>query len=122
MTILVAIISLLVFVLFTIGLVFFLIMMRRFAKRKTNSLFYTQFQVKVPRYNEVKPESVEGLFTSLYSIFRYGVHGLFAGQEHIGFEIVSQGGIIKFFHSHRSNRTGPKRPKADGGDRPRRAD
>src|SRR4030043_1765884 len=69
----------------------------RFAKRQRKSLDYLQFEVKVPRYNEVKIEAAESFFTALYSIFRYGVHGLVIGQDHLGFEIVSMGGSIKFY-------------------------
>src|SRR4030042_6440579 len=71
----------------------------RFAKRQRKSLEYLQFEVKVPRYNEIKIEAAESFFTALYSIFRYGVHGLVVGQDHIGFEILSSGGSIKFYIS-----------------------
>lgn len=87
------------FFLFLFGLIIFLVVYRRFAKRRKKSLAYTQLEVKVSRQNEVKIEAAESFFTSLYSIFRHGVHGILAGQDHIGFEIVSQGGIIKFYVS-----------------------
>ncbi len=85
------------FFLFLFGLILFLVVFRRFAKRRKKSLAYTQLEVKVPRQNEIKIEAAESFFTSLYSIFRHGIHGIWQGQEHIGFEIVSVGGIIKFF-------------------------
>src|SRR4030042_6416692 len=69
----------------------------RFARRQRKSLEYLQFEVKVPRYNEVKIEAAESFFTALYSIFRYGVHGLVVGQDHLGFEIVSYSGVIKLY-------------------------
>jgi len=69
----------------------------KFSKREHKSLRSVQLEVKVPRYNEIKIEVAESFFTSLHSIFRYGAHGFLAGQEYLGFEIVSAGGVIKFY-------------------------
>src|SRR4030042_65294 len=82
-----------------IVLLIIFIVLARFAGREKKSLGYTQLEVKVPRQNEIKIEAAESFFTSLYSIFRYGVHGLIAGQDHLGFEIVSFAGVIKFYIS-----------------------
>ena len=93
------IILILFFVTLAIILSIVFIIIARFARRERKSFEYVQFEVKVPRHNEIKIEAAESFFTALYSIFRYGVHGLLAGQDHIGFEIVSFAGVIKFYVS-----------------------
>src|SRR4030042_3356173 len=82
-----------------ICLLMFLIAFYRFSKRQGKSLDYVQLEVRIPKYNEIKLEAAEGFFTSLYSLFRYGVGGIVHGQEHIGFEIVSADRLIKVFIS-----------------------
>ncbi|OGY25306.1 MAG: hypothetical protein A2Z11_03030 [Candidatus Woykebacteria bacterium RBG_16_43_9] len=99
MQLLITIVAAFLFFIFLFSLIIALVMFRRFAKRRKKSLLYTQLEVKLPRQNEIKIEAAESFFTSLYSLFRHGVNGLLAGQEHIGFEIVSAGGVIKFFVS-----------------------
>ena len=71
----------------------------RFSGREKRSLYYSQLLVRVPRYNETKIEVAQTLFTSLHSLFRYGLHGLVKGQDHLGFEIVAKGGQINFYVS-----------------------
>ncbi|MEX0621510.1 MAG: DUF87 domain-containing protein [Candidatus Woykebacteria bacterium] len=97
MQLLITIVTVFFFFIFFFILIIALAMLLRFRNRKEKSLEYTQLEVKLPRNNEIKIESTESFFTSLYSLFRHGVQGFLSGQEHIGFEIVSQGGVIKFF-------------------------
>ena len=78
---------------------FALIFLNRFSKREKRSLYYSQLLVRVPKYNEVKIEVAETMFTSFQSLFRYGIHGVLKGQEHIAFEIVSKDGQINFYVS-----------------------
>ena len=88
-------ILLLFFTTIIFGLV--IIIFRKFSKRQDKSIGYTQLEIKTPRYNEVKIEAAESFFTSLYSIFKHGPHGFLAGQEYLGFEVVSHEGKISIY-------------------------
>ncbi|MEX0616902.1 MAG: TraM recognition domain-containing protein [Candidatus Woykebacteria bacterium] len=96
-----AIIFLFIFVLTTIlviiGAVLGAIFWSRYSQREKRSLYYSQLLVRVPRYNETKIEVAETMFTAFHSLFRYGIHGLMKGQDHIGFEIVVKDGQINFY-------------------------
>jgi len=71
----------------------------RFSRREKRSLYYSQLLVRVPKYNETKIEVAETMFASFQSLFRYGIHGVLKGQEHIAFEIVAKDGQINFYVS-----------------------
>ncbi len=91
------------FVIFTILIigagVLLAIYWSRFTRREKKSLYYTQFLVRPPKYNEIKIEVAETMFTSFQSLFRHGLHGVIQGQDHLGFEIVAQNGQIDFYIS-----------------------
>lgn len=97
------IILLILFSLFAIILVgvgvFGLIFLLRFSKREKKSLYYSQLRVRVPRHNEIKIEVAETMFASFQTLFRYGLHGIIKGQDHLGFEIVAKDGSIDFYVS-----------------------
>jgi len=100
MTGLVLLIIVAIFAVLLMGGVFFgLIFLSRYSNREKRSLYYSQLLVRVPKYNEIKIEVAETMFTSFQSLFKYGLHGVIKGQDHIGFEIVSQNGQINFYVS-----------------------
>ncbi|MCH8821738.1 type IV secretion system DNA-binding domain-containing protein [Patescibacteria group bacterium] len=89
-----------IFAVLLLGGVFFgLIFLSRYSNREKKSLYYSQLLVRVPKYNEIKIEVAETMFTSFQSLFKYGLHGVIKGQDHIGFEIVAKEGQINFYVS-----------------------
>jgi len=94
--ILVAIFGLLALIL-VISTPIVLIFYRRYSKREEKSLDYAVLWVKPPRYNEIKIEAAEAMFSSLFGAFKTGVEGLVKGQDHIGFEIVAKNDEIFFY-------------------------
>jgi hypothetical protein len=89
---------LVIFTIFLIGSgVLLAVYWSRFTRREKKSLYYTQLLIRPPKYNEVKIEVAETMFTSFHSLFRHGLHGVIKGQDHLGFEIVAEGGQIDFY-------------------------
>ncbi len=76
---------------------FGLIYYRRYSHREAKSLDYALLWVKPPKYNEIKIEAAEAMFASLAGVFKTGVEGLVAGQDHVGFEIVAKNDELFFY-------------------------
>lgn len=79
------------------GAVAGLILYRRYKARVLKSYDFVELLVKPPKYNEIKIEAAEALYSALSGMFKTGVKGLLEGQDHIGFEIVSKDGQINFY-------------------------
>jgi len=83
-----------------IGLGYVLLHFWKFRDREKRSLDFVLLQIAVPRDNEVKIDTAEQMFSSLFSIKKGG--GLFVflkPQEHLSFEIVAKKEDIHFYVS-----------------------
>src|SRR3990167_2796354 len=73
----------------------------RWRDREEHALSYVLLQVAVPRDNEIKIDTMEQFFSSMYTLYR-GKSNWFdfmflKTQEHIAFEIVALPGDIRFY-------------------------
>ncbi len=93
-----------VLILIMVGLGFVFLQWIKFRNREEVSLNFVTMQIAVPRDNEVKIDSMEQVFNSLYSIKKGGFWQRFRAQQHISLEIVAKKEDIRFYVScHRNN-------------------
>ena len=83
-----------------VGLGYVFICWWRFKDREKRSLNFVLLQVAMPQNNEVKIDTAEQLFASLFSIkSKGGMLGVLRSQQHISLEIVAQKEDIRFYVS-----------------------
>ena len=82
------------------GLLYLLVRWWKFKDREKRSLEFVLLQIAVPRDNEIKIDTAEQMFASLFSVKKGGgILGFLKAQEHMSFEIVAGKEDIRFYVS-----------------------
>lgn len=89
------VLGIVVFILGVLGWYFFNIYAHR--EREKRSLESVLLQIAVPRTNEIKPDAMEQLISSLYSVKKGGWKMRYNTQQNISFELVARQENIKFY-------------------------
>jgi len=84
-------------VLFVVGIGFLAFTLFRSREREKRSIDSVLLQVAVPRGNEIKIDTMDQVFSSLYSIKKGGWKQKFSTQPTISFEIVAISEDIRFY-------------------------
>ena len=67
--------------------------------REERSLDFVLLQVAIPRDNEIKIDTAEQMFSSLYSVYKGGIKSFLQPQDHFSLEIVATPEQIRFYVS-----------------------
>jgi len=86
-----------VFLFILAGLVVFGLALLKGRGREERSIDSVLLQIAVPKYNEIKIDAMEQLFSSLYSIKKGGWKQKYQSQPAISFEIVAKKEDIRFY-------------------------
>lgn len=96
-TLLLAIFFFVFLILLAAAVIWYLLLSYRRREREKRSLESVLLQVTVPRSNEVKPDAMEQLISSLYSVKKGGWKTRLLGQPLISFELVARQEEIRFY-------------------------
>ena len=69
----------------------------KFRNREESSIDSVLLQISVPRFNEIKIDAMEQMFSSLYSVKKGGWKQKYSTQPSISFEIVAKVEDIRFY-------------------------
>jgi len=81
------------------GFIYLFIILWRHRHREEQSLNFVLLQVALPRENEIKIDTAEQLFSSLYAIHKGGFFSFLEPQQHFSFEIAALSEDIRFYVS-----------------------
>src|SRR3989344_4906951 len=91
--------ALLVLIAIAAGVGWVWIVWMRNKNREERSLDFVLLQVAIPRDNEIKIDTAEQMFSSLYSVYKGGIKSFLQPQDHFSLEIVATPEQIRFYVS-----------------------